>query len=140
MKASCVPAFVVLTLVCSAVPLLSSVAIAVLICAPVYGQWVKVPAGGIPKWGLDGKPNLSAPAPRTWPMVIRTCPESGNPAAPSTFWTLRRISNPVTYHFSLGPRRLWPNAQTARIRGRIPPQTACLEASRGSMPHPHRGG
>ena len=64
MKASCVPAFVVLTLVCAAVPLLSSVAIVVLICAPVYGQWVKVPAGGIPK-GPDGKPNLSAPAPRT---------------------------------------------------------------------------
>src|SRR6202521_4366058 len=64
MKALCVPAFVVLTLVCAAVPLLSSVAIAVLICAPVYGQWVKVPAGGIPK-GPDGKPNLSAPAPRT---------------------------------------------------------------------------
>ena len=52
------------------------------------------------------------------PMAIRTCPESGNPAAPSTFWTLRRISNPVTYHFSLGPRRLWTNAQTARIRAK----------------------
>jgi len=64
MKASCVPAFVVLTLVCAAVPLLSSVAILMLICAPVYGQWVKVPAGGIPK-GPDGKPNLSAPAPRS---------------------------------------------------------------------------
>ncbi len=64
MKALCVPAFVVLTLVCAAVPLLSSVAIVVLICAPVYGQWVKVPAGGIPK-GPDGKPNLSAPAPRS---------------------------------------------------------------------------
>src|SRR6266849_3343024 len=50
MKALCVPAFVVLTLVCAAVP--------------VYGQWVKVPAGGIPK-GPDGKPNLSAPAPRS---------------------------------------------------------------------------
>src|ERR1700694_1411724 len=64
MKALCVPVFVVLTLVCAAVPLLSSVAIVVLICAPVYGQWVKVPAGGIPK-GPDGKPNLSAPAPRS---------------------------------------------------------------------------
>src|SRR5258708_27745635 len=64
MKALCVPAFVVLTLVCAEVPLLSSVAVVVLICAPVYGQWVKVPAGGIPK-GPDGKPNLSAPAPRS---------------------------------------------------------------------------
>ena len=45
------------------------------------------------------------------PTVIRTCPESGNPAAPSTFWTLRRISSQVTYHFSLGPRRLWTNEQ-----------------------------
>src|SRR5258707_5314731 len=64
MKASCVRALVVLTLVCAAVPLLSSVTIVVLICAPVYGQWVKVPAGGIPK-GPDGKPNLAAPAPRS---------------------------------------------------------------------------
>ena len=64
MKALYVPAFVVLTLVCAAVPLLSSVAIVILICAPVHGQWVRVPAGGIPK-GPDGKPNLSAPAPRS---------------------------------------------------------------------------
>jgi hypothetical protein len=64
MKALCVPAFVVLTLVRAAVPLLSSVAIAGLICAPAYGQWVKVPSGGIPK-GPDGKPNLAAPAPRS---------------------------------------------------------------------------
>src|SRR6202521_4586607 len=64
MKALCVPALVVLTRVCAAVPLPSSVAIVVLICAPVYGQWVKVPAGGIPK-GPDGKPNLYAPAPRS---------------------------------------------------------------------------
>ena len=62
MRALCMPAFVV-RLVCAAVPLLSSVAILVLICAPAYGQWVKVPAGGIPK-APDGKPNLSAPAPR----------------------------------------------------------------------------
>jgi len=64
MKVRCVPALVFLTLVRAAVPLLSSVATVVLICAPVYGQWVKVPAGGIPK-GPDGKPNLSALAPRT---------------------------------------------------------------------------
>src|SRR5262245_22040891 len=43
---------------------LSSIAMLVLICAPVYGQWVKVPTHGIPK-GPDGKPNLSAPAPRS---------------------------------------------------------------------------
>src|SRR2546425_11266600 len=48
----------------SVLRILSSVAIVVLICAPVYGQWVKVPADGIPK-GPDGKPNLSAPAPRS---------------------------------------------------------------------------
>ena len=64
MKALCVPALVVLTLVRAAVQLLSSVAMVVLICAPVHGQWVKVPAGGIPK-GPAGKPNLSAPAPRS---------------------------------------------------------------------------
>src|SRR5438093_10491619 len=44
--------------------ILFSIALLALICAPVYGQWVKVPAGGIPR-GTDGKPNLSAPAPRT---------------------------------------------------------------------------
>ena len=43
MKALCVPALVVLTLVCAAVRLLSSVAIVVLICAPVYGQWGESP-------------------------------------------------------------------------------------------------
>src|SRR5437667_11749891 len=48
----------------SVLGILSSVAILVLICAPVYGQWVKVPTGGIPK-RPDGKPNLSAPAPRS---------------------------------------------------------------------------
>jgi len=40
-----------------------SAAIGILICAPVYAQWVKVPARAIPR-GTDGKPNLSAPAPR----------------------------------------------------------------------------
>ena len=48
----------------SGLGILSSVAILVLICAPVYGQWVKVPTGGIPR-GPDGKPNLSASAPRS---------------------------------------------------------------------------
>src|SRR2546425_1977270 len=48
----------------SVLGILSSVAMLVLICAPVYGQWVKVPARGIPK-GPDGKLNLSAPAPRS---------------------------------------------------------------------------
>ncbi len=43
--------------------LLLSISILVLIYAPVYGQWVKVPTGSIPR-GPDGKPNLSAPAPR----------------------------------------------------------------------------
>src|SRR5436309_15216413 len=48
----------------SVLGILSSVAILVLICAPVYGQWVKVPTGRIPR-GPEGKPNLSAPAPRS---------------------------------------------------------------------------
>ena len=47
----------------SVLGILSWVAMLVLICAPVYGQWMKVPTRGIPK-GPDGKPNLSAPAPR----------------------------------------------------------------------------
>src|SRR5437667_11139927 len=40
-----------------------ALAILTLICAPAYGQWLKVPPAAIPK-GPDGKPNLSAPAPR----------------------------------------------------------------------------
>ena len=40
------------------------VGIVVLICQPVHAQWVKVPAGKIPRTP-DGKPNLSAPAPRS---------------------------------------------------------------------------
>ena len=35
-----------------------------LMCSPVYGQWVNMRNNGIPQ-GADGKPNLSAPAPRT---------------------------------------------------------------------------
>jgi hypothetical protein len=44
--------------------ILPSIAAVVLMGMPVYGQWVKVPAAGIPR-GSDGKPNLSAPAPRS---------------------------------------------------------------------------
>ncbi|PYS56328.1 MAG: hypothetical protein DMG13_00045 [Acidobacteria bacterium] len=40
-----------------------SIAVLMLICAPVHGQWVKVPADAIPR-SPDGKPHLSAPAPR----------------------------------------------------------------------------
>ena len=32
--------------------------------APLFGQWVNYPTAGIPR-GKDGKPNLTAPAPRT---------------------------------------------------------------------------
>jgi hypothetical protein len=38
-------------------------AILVLMCSPVYAQWVKVPPANVPRTS-DGKPNLSAPAPR----------------------------------------------------------------------------
>src|SRR6059036_2688762 len=41
----------------------SSMALLALICTPVHGQWTKVPASAIPR-GADGKPNLTAPAPR----------------------------------------------------------------------------
>jgi hypothetical protein len=43
--------------------ILLSTAIVLLVTAPVHAQWVKLPAGAIPR-GPDGKPNLSAPAPR----------------------------------------------------------------------------
>ncbi len=42
---------------------LGSMAVTAVMGMPAYGQWVKVPASGIPR-GADGKPNLSAPAPR----------------------------------------------------------------------------
>lgn len=42
---------------------LFTIAILVLISAPLQAQWAKVPAPKIPR-GPDGKPNLSAPAPR----------------------------------------------------------------------------
>jgi len=48
----------------SVLGILRSIAIVVLICMPVYGQWAKVPTAGIPR-GPDGKVNLSAPAPRS---------------------------------------------------------------------------
>src|SRR6202171_4890299 len=41
----------------------SSVAIVFLTCAPVCAQWVNVPPTAVPRTP-DGKPNLSAPAPR----------------------------------------------------------------------------
>ena len=41
-----------------------SIAILILMCAPVHAQWVKVPPAGIPRTP-DGKPNLSAPVPRS---------------------------------------------------------------------------
>ena len=41
----------------------SSIAILVLVCAPVRAQWVKAPPAAIPR-APDGKPNLSAPASR----------------------------------------------------------------------------
>src|SRR5215467_5638118 len=39
------------------------IALMVLICTPVHAQWTKVPAAAVPR-GPDGKPNLTAPAPR----------------------------------------------------------------------------
>jgi hypothetical protein len=41
----------------------STIAILALMCAPVRAQWVKVPPAAMPHTP-DGKPNLSAPAPR----------------------------------------------------------------------------
>lgn len=36
----------------------------VLVCIPVFGQWIHYPTPGIPRTP-DGKPNMSAPAPKT---------------------------------------------------------------------------
>ncbi len=43
----------------------SSIAVLVLVCAPVEAQWAKVPPAKVPQTP-DGKPDLSAPPPR-WP-------------------------------------------------------------------------
>jgi hypothetical protein len=43
--------------------IVTAVAALSLVCTPVYGQWVNMPNAAIPR-GPDGKPNLSAPAPR----------------------------------------------------------------------------
>src|SRR2546425_6077627 len=43
--------------------IVSSIAVLLLVCAPVRGQWLKVPPAKMPRTP-DGKPNLSAPAPR----------------------------------------------------------------------------
>ena len=122
MKALCVPAAVVLTLV----------------CAPVHGQWVKVPAGGIPK-GPDGKPNLSAPAPRS---------ADGHPDL-SGVWESGSAKYVLDIAADLKPGDVpiqpWAKALVDQRAdgshsGEDPPQTACPEVSRGSVPHPHRGG
>jgi len=41
----------------------SAIMMLALMCVPVHAQWVKVPRAAIPRTA-DGKPNLSAPAPR----------------------------------------------------------------------------
>jgi len=42
---------------------LIAVCVALFVYVPVYAQWTKVPPPAIPR-GPDGKPNLSAPAPK----------------------------------------------------------------------------
>src|SRR5213593_4591453 len=60
--------------------LLPSIVILVLVSAPVHAQWVKVPAGAIPR-GPDGKPNLSAPVPRA---------QDGKPDLSGIWWMPNR--------------------------------------------------
>src|SRR5713101_2851637 len=43
--------------------LLPAFVVVLLMSLPIYGQWLKMPSAGIPR-GPDGKPNISAPAPR----------------------------------------------------------------------------
>ena len=45
--------------------------------APLFAQWINYPTPGIPRLP-DGKPNLSAPAPRTADGHPESCWESGN--------------------------------------------------------------
>src|ERR1700730_15496080 len=58
--------------------------VAAFIAIPAAAQWVHVPTPGIPR--TDGKPNLSAPAPRT---------REGKPDL-SGIWQLARRQNPAT--------------------------------------------
>ena len=41
--------------------------------SPAFAQWFKYPTPGIPR-NPDGKPNLSAPAPRTAACKTDACP------------------------------------------------------------------
>src|SRR5438132_2772438 len=43
--------------------IVSLLAVLFFVCAPLRAQWLKVPRANIPRT-VDGKPNLSAPAPR----------------------------------------------------------------------------
>ena len=110
-----------------------SIAVLMLICAPVHGQWVKVPADAIPR-SPDGKPHLSAPAPRL---------PDGHPDLSGIWWMPNpgpaKTSNLVMFRSSLGPRPSWINAQTDRIPERTRPRTACPRVYRGSMRLPHHG-
>src|SRR5947207_15210606 len=81
----------------SVLGILSSVAMLVLICTPVYGQWVRVPTGGIPK-RPDGKPNLSAPAPRS-PDGHPDLSGVWKPGGPSSILTMAPNLNRATCPF-----------------------------------------
>jgi len=79
------------------------VLMAALVSTPLEAQWLKQPTAGIPRTG-DGKPNLSAPAPRTTPW---------RSPAPTSSWTA----------WSQPPRRFAPARSTSSfpVSGPQPP-------------------
>jgi len=97
-------------------------------CAPVYGQWVKVPTGRIPG-GLMASP-ISPRQRHDLPMAIRTCPESGESGGGQVHPRhCRGSQNPATCPFMPWPRPLVDERADGSHSGRgIPLQTACPEA------------
>src|SRR5436309_16111312 len=118
--------------------ILLSTAILALVCAPVYAQWVRVLAGGIPR-GPDGKPNLSAPAPQT---------ADGHPdlsgvweAANGAKYVLNVAVDlkPGDVSFQPSANALLDQRLDGSHSGRIRLPTACRKACPGSMLRRHPG-
>src|SRR5438477_11713898 len=86
-------------------------ALALLISAPAFGQWAKIPVPAVPRTA-DGQPNLSAPAPRLAdgkPDLSGVC----NPPAGYTRSRAKDSKDEV-------PTQRWPKGGTTQGAGGLP--------------------